>query len=105
MKRVNLFENWSKITEKTLDRDQMIEWLEKNLEFVSTSEDFDGSQGGIWVSGENGDQYKGKRIYDYYSEDYKNREFGVLNTWEKELNKMGWYSEWYDAGTVMIWPN
>ena len=47
--------------------------------------------------------YKGKIIYDYYSEDHKTREFGVLNNWEKELNKLGWYSEWYDAGTVMIW--
>lgn len=96
----------SVITEaKTLDRDEMMIWLEDHLEFVSTSEEFNGSPGGIWISGENGDQYKGKRIYDYYSEDYKNREFGVLTKWEKELNKRGWYSEWYDAGTVMIWPN
>jgi len=96
----------SVITEaKTLDRDNMMMWLEDHLEFVSTSEEFNGAQGGIWISGENGDQYKGKRIYDYYSEDYKNREFGVLTKWEKELNKRGWYSEWYDAGTVMIWPN
>ena len=96
----------SVVTEaKTLDRDEMMIWLEDHLEFVSTSEEFNGSPGGIWISGENGDQYKGKRIYDYYSEDYKNREFGVLTKWEKELNKRGWYSEWYDAGTVMIWPN
>ena len=50
------------------------------------------------------DEYKGSVIYSYYSEDYKNREFGVWNKWEKELNKRGWYSEWYDAGTVCIWP-
>jgi len=94
------------ITEaKSLDRDEMMIWLEDHLDFVRTTEEFSGSPGGIWISGENGDQYKGKRIYDYYSEDYKNREFGVLNKWEKELNKRGWYSEWYDAGTVMIWPN
>lgn len=96
----------SVVTEaKTLDRDNMMMWLEDHLEFVSTTEEFNGVEGGIWISGENGDQYKGKRIYDYYSEDYKNREFGVLTKWEKELNKRGWYSEWYDAGTVMIWPN
>ena len=63
------------------------------------------SDGSRRVSGEDyDDEFKGKQIYDYYSEDYKNREFGVLNSWEKELNKRGWYSEWYDAGTVMIWP-
>jgi hypothetical protein len=96
----------SLVTEaKTLDRDEMMDWLDQTLTFTRTSEEFDGSKDGIWTTGENGEQYKGKRIYDYYSEDYKNRTFGVLNSWEKELNKRGWYSEWYDAGTVMIWPN
>ena len=90
---------------KSLDREEMMDWLDQTLTFTRTSEEFDGSKDGIWTTGENGEQYKGKRIYDYYSEDYKNRTFGVLNSWEKELNKRGWYSEWYDAGTVMIWPN
>ena len=92
------------ITEKKLDRDAMIKWIEKYMDFVRTTEEFNGSQGGIWVSGENMDEYKGRVIYDYYSEDYKNRTFGVDNRWEKELNKKGWYSEWHDAGTSMIWP-
>ena len=89
---------------KKLDRDEMMEWLDNYLSFTRTSEEFDGAEGGIWTTGENGEEYKGRVIYDYYSEDYKNREFGVLTKWEKELNKRGWYSEWYDAGTVMIWP-
>ena len=90
---------------KTLNREEMMEWLEGYLDFVRTTEEFSGSPGGIWISGENGDEYKGKVIYAYYSEDYKNRTFGVLNSWEKELKKRGWYSEWNDPGTVMIWPN
>lgn len=90
---------------KTLDREAMMDWLDQTLSFTRTSEEFDGAKGGIWTSGENGEEWKGKVIYAYYSEDYKNRTFGVLNSWEKELNKRGWYSEWYDAGTVMIWPN
>jgi hypothetical protein len=94
----------SLVTEKKLDRDDMIKWIEKYMDFVRTTEEFNGSQGGIWVSGENMDEYKGRVIYDYYSEDYKNRTFGVDNKWEKELNKKGWYSEWHDAGTSMIWP-
>jgi len=98
------FESVEPITEKKLDRDAMIKWIEKYMDFVRTTEEFNGSQGGIWVSGENGDEYKGREIYDYYSEDYKNRTFGVDNKWEKELNKKGWYSEWHDAGTSMIWP-
>ena len=94
----------STVNEKKLDRDDMIKWIEKYMDFVKTTEEFNGSQGGIWVSGENGDEYKGRVIYAYYSEDYKNRTFGVDNRWEKELNKRGWYSEWHDAGTSMIWP-
>lgn len=103
MKKVRLFESF--INEaKELSRDEMITWLEAYLPFVRTSEDFNGSQGGIWTSGEDGTAYKGKRIYDYYSMDHKNRIFGVDKRWSKELEKRGWYSEWYDTGTVMIWP-
>ena len=95
----------SKVNEaKTLDRDEMMAWLEGYLDFVRETEDFDGSEGGIWVSGENGDMYKGKRIFDYYNEDYKKYEFGVYKPFAKEMEKRGWYGEWYDAGTMMIWP-
>ena len=93
------------VNEAKTSLDDMMKWIEKSVKFVKTSEEFDGSSGGIWVSGENGDRYKGKRIYDYYVQDPKNYELGVLKDWEKELNKRGWYSEWYDAGTVMIWPD
>ena len=99
------FSEWVALNEKKEDREGMMKFIKKHMSFVGTSEDFNGSEGGIHVSGEDyDDEFKGKQIYDYYSEDYKNREFGVLNSWEKELNKRGWYSEWYDAGTVMIWP-
>ena len=94
------------IKESKMDRDDFIDHLKTKfgMTFVSTTEEFNGSEGGVWVSGESGDVYKGKMIYNYYSEDYKNYELGVLNRFEKQINKIGWYSEWYDAGTVMIWP-
>ena len=94
------------IKEAKMDRDDFIDHLKTKfgMTFVSTTEEFNGSEGGVWVSGESGDVYKGKMIYNYYSEDYKNYELGVLNRFEKQINKIGWYSEWYDAGTVMIWP-
>jgi len=91
------------INEKKLGREDMMKFVEKYMDFVRTTEEFNGSQGGIWVSGEDLDEYKGKRIYDYYSMDHKNRIFGVDKKWHNELEKRGWYSEWYDAGTVMIW--
>jgi hypothetical protein len=89
---------------KTMDRDDMMTYLEDKYGFrARTTEEFDNSSGGIWVSGEDGQSIGGKRIYSYYAEG-KAYEFGVLVRYEKAINKLGWYSEWYDAGTVMIWP-
>lgn len=93
----------SVVNEKYVERKDMMKFIEKYMDFVRTSEDFNGSQGGIWVSGENMDEFKGQVIYDYYAEG-RGYELGVNVKWEKELNKRGWYSEWYDAGTVQIWP-
>jgi hypothetical protein len=92
----------SLVTEKKHDREDTIKFIKKYMRFVKTTEEFNGSQGGIWVSGEDGDEYKGVTIYDYYTSG-KSYELGVNIKWEKELNERGWYSEWYDAGTVMIW--
>jgi hypothetical protein len=91
---------------KTLGLDDMMIHLEDKYNFSSVrpSEEFNGSQGGIWVSGENGETLGGKRIYDYYASGAA-YELGVLKKYEQAINKLGWYSEWYDAGTVMIWPN
>ena len=86
------------------NRDEMIDWIEQSMRFVRTSEEFHGREGGIWVSGEDRDTYKGMSIYEYYSEDHHNRDIGVSTMWEEQLNKMGWYSEWHDPGTVLIWP-
>jgi hypothetical protein len=91
---------------KQLDRDEMMVHLEDKYKFpsVKTTEEFDGAEGGIWVSGENGVSLGGKRIYNYYGEGSA-YDLGVLKKYEDAINKLGWYSEWYDAGTVMIWPN
>jgi hypothetical protein len=79
--------------------------LEKKYGFnsVRSSEDFNGSKGGIWVSGENGETLGGKTIYSYYASGPA-YELGVLKKYEEAINKLGWYSEWHDPGTVMIWP-
>lgn len=94
------------ITEATkLDRDAMMVHLEDKYKFrTRPTEEFDGAKGGIWVSGENGETLGGKRIYDYYAQGSA-YELGVLKKFEAAINKLGWYSEWYDAGTVMIWQD
>ena len=88
---------------KKVNRDELIKWLDKFFSFVDTSESFNGSNGGVWLSGEECEStYSGMRIYDYYSESSM-YELGVLNKFEEVLQKKGWFSEWYDSGTVMIW--
>ena len=93
----------SVVTEaKTAIRAEVMDFLETKLKLVRTSEEFDGAEGGIWTSAENGETLGGSKIFDYYSESSK-YEFGVLNKFAKELSKLGWYCEFYDPGTVMIW--
>lgn len=93
------------LNEASLDRDAMMKWVKKYIDSARTTEEFrKGDNGGIWVTGEDPSYtYKGLPIYDYYAST-KSYELGVLSKWEKELNKRGWYSEWHDPGTVMIWP-
>ena len=87
---------------KARNRAEVMDFLETKLKLVRTSEEFDGAEGGIWTSAENGETLSGSKIFDYYSESSK-YEFGVLNKFAKELSKLGWYCEFYDPGTVMIW--
>ena len=86
------------------NRKQMMEYIGKHMDFVKTSEEFNGNPHSIWVSGENyNDTYCRLPIYDYYaSYGSKSFELGVNVKWEKQLAKYGWWSEWYDCGTVMI---
>ena len=87
-------------TLKTLNRNQMMAFLEKKgCKVVGTTEEFNGSQGGIWLSGEQGDG-----LFNYYAEG-SNYEFGVLASLSEQVMDRGWYFEWNDAGTIMCWED
>jgi hypothetical protein len=88
-----------------LSREEMMEWIENHMRFVRETEYFNGAKGGIWLAADNQDTYNGDVIYEYHSQDRKNRTFGVLNKWESELKNRGWWSEWQDAGTICLYPN
>jgi hypothetical protein len=89
---------------KKATRDEVMQFLKKKgISFMRTTEEFDGSKGGIWTSGEDADAMGGYRIFNYYATGPK-YELGVLVKFEEQLNKLGWYSEWYDTGTMMLWP-
>ena len=88
------------------NRQSVMKWVKGIFKSkVRNTEEFgDGWNGGIWVCGECGDTYtSGKRIYNYYGNS-RGYNLGVLQEFESKLNKMGWYSEWYDTGTVFIFP-
>ena len=85
---------------------QMSQWLKQYFNFVDSVDKFYGKEpgddSGIWVSAEENATYEGREIYDYYNEDYSNYDLGVLKSFEDKIQELGWYSEWYDAGTVFI---
>ena len=74
--------------------------------FLKTTEEFSSSMSnGIWTSAENGDEAKdGFNLFDYYSENYKRYDLGVHVELVALLEKHGWYAEYYDGGTAMLWP-
>lgn len=94
----------SAVTEaKLTPRDTMMELLsKKGIKSIRNSEDFDGVDGGIWIAADNGERMSGKEIFDYYA-DSSSYSFGVLNNFVKFINKHGWYAEYYDPGTIMLW--
>lgn len=89
-------------------RDEVMQLLETKYPgmFLRTTEEFSGSEGGIWTSGEDGPRASdGRSLFNYYSEDYSTYDIGVHTEIFTLLEDCEWYCEWHDAGTIMIWPN
>lgn len=91
-------------------REKLMEVLEKKYPkmFMRTTEEFNGSQGGIWSSGEDGLSAKdGFPLFEYYAEDYQEKRYilGVHKEIYNLLEEHGWYAEWNDPGTIMFWKN
>ena len=89
-------------------REKLIEILKAKYPklFLKTTEEFNGSKGGIWSSAEGGVEAKdGFNLFDYYAEDFKEKRYvlGVHKEIGNLLEKHGWYAEWNDAGTIMFW--
>jgi len=98
------------LNEAELSREDLMAALKAKfgLEHVDTTENFyrntgEGIEGGIWLSGENGETASdGRELFYYYSTDYKNYDLGVHNELSKFLEDNGWYPEWNDPGTLMV---
>ena len=84
---------------------QMIDLLKKRgVHVCGTNDDFYNTRGtglpnGIWISGESTPE-----LFDYYSSSWANT-FGVEPKINAMVEKYGWYFEWYDPGTMMLWKN
>lgn len=86
-------------------REEMLVILGELFPITGTTEDFDGSQGGIWICAECGYlNAVGVPFFDYYEES-RAYTFGVLSNLWNLAERCGWYFEWYDAGTIMVYPD
>jgi len=85
---------------KTIDREKLITLLEnKGIVVRGLSEEFDGMDGGIWISAEETDN---QFAFDYYAMN-SSYDLGVHKDLGVFLERRGWYAEWYDAGTIFLW--
>lgn len=94
-------------------QDQVWDVLDKRYpKFVAgTTAQFHGREEddrGLWCNGEDGHitAKDGMPLCDYWADDLQEKHyvFGVHKELNELLESMGWYAEWYDAGTLMIYP-
>ena len=78
----------------SITREKLIAKLERaypNM-FLRTTEEFDGSEGGIWTSGEESpEDRQGLELFDYYSENHDLYDLGVRKLFVNFLERQGWY--------------
>jgi|TARA_R110002073_G_scaffold255450_2_gene417998 hypothetical protein len=89
------------------ERDNLMDLIEDQFDItlMRTSEEFNGQEGGIWISGENGDTNKdGLLLIDYYTRNPDNYHFGVHKDLTSLLDQHNYFAEFHDPGTIIIWP-
>ena len=106
MKNVKLFEDFLNEA-KILTRDEMMATMRSKygLDFVKTTEEFDGEEGGIWLGGSDDLLMPNAKdeMFNYYHGGSKYPQ-GIHKDLAKFLDKCGWYGQFADPGTVMLWP-
>ncbi len=92
---------------KIYTREQMLEAIKGKYpkQHIRTSEEFsEVYENGLWMSAEDGTtDTRGNLIFRYYV-DRKAYSNGVINQLNNFVKKHGWFFEWYDAGTIMLYP-
>ena len=81
----------------------MMSALEKaGVQVCGTTDEFYGSKNennGIWVAADSNPE-----LFDYYNSEWLDT-FGVNPSINKLVENSGWWFEWYDPGTMMVWKN
>ena len=94
------------IESMTVDkRDQLMDALEDKYGLeVRTTEEFGSGPGGIWLSGASGVPMDrdGLPMFDYHL-DMDPYEFGVHPEFSSFVGEYGFFPEWNDPGTLMLW--
>jgi hypothetical protein len=105
MKYIKLFEEFAINEALDLSREDLMDLLEMKykIKTVRESEDFNGQTEGIWLAADNEEELSGNKIFDYYNRSTKYTN-GVLKQFRTAIEKTGWWFEWNDPGTIMIWP-
>jgi hypothetical protein len=92
---------------KNLTREELVKILQTKyaLNFTKDSEEFDGEEGGIWIGGSEGKVMPdGKtEMFNYYHGGSKFPQ-GINKDFANFLAKRGWYGQFADPGTVLLWP-
>jgi hypothetical protein len=86
-------------------RDQLMDSLEQEFGLKSrTTEEFGGGPGGVWINAESNvpETESGLPLFDYYM-DVDPYEFGIHPEFEKFASQYGFFAEWNDPGTLMLW--
>ncbi len=103
-----------------MKRDQLLRTLKEKYPkaWFKPSEEFDGIPEGIWTGEGSHEIYRIEAdeyfpiglecevpLFDYYTEPvvWDTYEFGIYKPLAKFLAKHGWFAEFEDPGTVMIW--
>jgi len=79
----------------------MMTLLEENgVRVCGTTDEFYGEKNennGIWVAADYTPE-----LFDYWNSKVP---FGINEKLNKLVEDSGWYFEWYDPGTMMVWKN
>lgn len=81
--------------------EEMMDLLtQEGVNVVGTTDDFYNSENqnvGIWIAADSTPS-----LFNYDSSEWLDT-FGVKPSLNKVVEDNGWYFEWYDPGTMMVW--